>query len=53
MSLGPIPWTAIVAYGERAGLDGREVDALVAIITAMDNAYLEWQAAKAKGGGGG
>ena len=50
MGAGPIPWHVIVDYGARFGLDDEEVDALVVIIFAMDNAWLSWQG-KNKGKG--
>lgn len=49
MGLGPIPWSSIVAYGERAGLDDVDlVDAFVRIIREMDVGWLKWQEAQAK-----
>jgi hypothetical protein len=40
MDLGPIPWTAIVAYADRAGLDPAGCEAFVAVIRTLDGAYL-------------
>lgn len=53
MELGEIPWSKIVEYGCRAGLDQDMVDALVFIIREMDGAYLDWmqkEASKARQG---
>ena len=44
MSAGPIPWRDIIDYGERAGLDPGEIEALVEIVRTMDGAWLDWQA---------
>lgn len=46
--LGKIPWTAIVQYGDRAGLSPDMVDNLVLIIRMMDGTYRKWQDAEAK-----
>lgn len=40
MGIGPIPWTAIVAYADRAGLDRRAADVFLTCIRALDAAYL-------------
>lgn len=42
MGLGAIPWSKIVQYGDRVGLDGPNTDNFVIIIKAMDTAYLTW-----------
>ena len=42
--MGPVPWDIAVEYGHHVGLDGSIVDAFVAIIRAMDAAYLSWVA---------
>lgn len=42
-SLGPIPWSRIVAYGERSGLSPGMVDVVVEVVQAMDGAYLKWR----------
>lgn len=47
-SLGPIPWSRIVAYGERAGLSSGTVDVLVEVVQALDGAYLRWRADEAE-----
>jgi len=46
--LGAIPWTAIVQYGLRAGLNDAMVDTLVLIIRQMDEAYARWHEAEVK-----
>ncbi len=48
MAEGPIPWTAINAYGYRHGYTEDEFDRLVAIITGLDNAYLKHRNNKQK-----
>ena len=48
MAEGPIPWTAIDAYGYRHGYIEDEFDRLVAVITGMDNAYLKHRNDKQK-----
>jgi len=45
---GPIPWTAIVEYADRAGLELDVEAGFVRVIRAMDAAYLEWYAKKAE-----
>lgn len=40
---GAIPWTAIVQYGDREGMDQALVDALVIIIRGMESAYNKFQ----------
>lgn len=42
MGVGPIPWTSIQEYADRAELDSDERDNLTYLIRAMDNAYLDW-----------
>jgi hypothetical protein len=39
---GPIPWTAIVEYADRAGLESDVSQGFIRIIRAMDLVYLEW-----------
>jgi len=46
MDLGPIPWTAIVNYGERAGLEPDTIEAFVIVIRTMDGAYRKWHDAE-------
>jgi hypothetical protein len=46
MSLGPIPWSKIVAYAEFVGLDWPNTYAFVEIIRKMDRAWMEDQAEK-------
>lgn len=43
-SLGPIPWSSVVRYGARAGLDREASDVLWAHVRALDSAYLAWHA---------
>jgi len=42
MSLGPIPWTAVHAYGVAAGLDALMLLVFEKVIAEMDSAFLEW-----------
>lgn len=44
MSLGPIPWSKIVAYAEHYGLEKDVTEAFVDIIREMDSAYLDYNA---------
>lgn len=46
MATGPIPWTAIVAYADRAGLAGATAAAFVEVIRVMDQGYLEDERAR-------
>ncbi len=39
--IGPVPWTAIVSYADRAGLDREAGDLFVEAIRALDRAYLD------------
>lgn len=39
--IGPIPWTAIVAYADRAGLDREAGDVLVEVVRSLDRVYLD------------
>lgn len=41
MSLGPIPWSSINAYGLRMDLDLDEFEKFEGLIRAMDGAYLD------------
>lgn len=43
MSFGTIPWSKMVQYGDRAGLDGGMVNAFVILIKILDAAYLDWR----------
>jgi hypothetical protein len=45
-TLAPIPWSKIIQFGERCGLDSGMVEALVIIIRMMDKVWLEWQQKK-------
>jgi hypothetical protein len=40
MSMGPIPWTAMVTYADRYRLDYDVAEAFVDIMRSMDAAYL-------------
>jgi hypothetical protein len=40
-SMGPIPWTAILRYGEYYGLDRLRMDAFFRIIRSLDEFYTE------------
>jgi len=46
---GPIPWTAVDAYGRRLELTGDAFDRFAALLAAMDRAYLDWKAEVANG----
>ena len=39
--MGPIPWTSVVMYSDRYGLEPDVSEAFVDIIREMDNAYME------------
>lgn len=43
MALGPIPYTTMVWYAERKGLDPEAVEDFCALLTAMDVAFLKRQ----------
>lgn len=45
---GPIPWTAIVDYADRAGLVPDVAAGFVRVIRSMDSVYLEWFGKKQK-----
>jgi hypothetical protein len=45
---GPIPWTAIIEYSDRAMLELDVEAGFVRIIRALDFVYLEWYAKKIK-----
>lgn len=49
MTIGPIPWTVIKAYGEDYGLDNEALQLFVYVIMAMDVEYLKWAAEERKG----
>jgi hypothetical protein len=40
MSLGPIPWTAIVEYAERKGLDSSMIPVFEVVMRELDECYL-------------
>jgi len=48
MSVGPIPWTAIMDYAKAWELDPYQTEDLMDIVRAMDNAYLTWEAKRTK-----
>lgn len=48
MSLGPIPWSAMIQYAEWYGLDRDVTEAFVDIVREMDTAYLNYQAEEQK-----
>lgn len=41
--IGPIPWSKIVEYGSRKGLDDVMIDVLVVAVREMDEAWLAHQ----------
>jgi len=45
---GPIPWSSIDRYAQRAEVEGDGFDRLKRMIRAMDRAYLEHMAAEIK-----
>lgn len=45
---GLIPWSRIREYGLHVGLDDDIIDAFIALIRAMDGAYLKWIAEQAE-----
>lgn len=49
--VGPIPWTVIVAYGDRKGLDRDLMDLFEVVMRALDEAYLAWQRESKVSGG--
>lgn len=42
-AIGPIPWSRIIDYGQRAGLDKQMQDVLVRVLRTLDEEYLKWQ----------
>ncbi len=42
--VGPIPWSRIVEYGDRSGLEPDLVESLVMVVRALDEVYLGWTA---------
>lgn len=46
--VGPIPWTAVVDYGLRFGLDDDMLAPFVTVIRAMDAEYVQWNSAESK-----
>ena len=43
MGEGPIPWTAVIQYADREGLDPVGCRVFVKIMQALDAKYLEWR----------
>lgn len=43
---GPIPWTAIVQYADRQGVEEEVTAALEKVMRSLDSAYLRWYASK-------
>lgn len=48
MSIGSIPWTAMIDYTERYGLDWHTSEAFVDIIRSIDSGYIEYVVAEQK-----
>lgn len=48
MSIGPIPWTAMVLYADRQRLDWDVTEAFIDIIRQMDNSFVDYQTAEQK-----
>ncbi len=42
MAMGPIPQSAIIAYGLRAELDSDTMGLFEAVIRSLDAAYIDW-----------
>ena len=40
---GPIPWTVIMQFADRQGLDKEATDIFLEIIRSLDSAWLEYQ----------
>lgn len=51
MDVGPIPWTAVQAYGAAHRYDSEQADALHQHVRALDQRYLSWLA-KQRGSSG-
>lgn len=49
-SVGPIPWNRTMEYAVWKGLDVINTRVLVAVIKAMDQAYLDWMHTKSDDG---
>jgi hypothetical protein len=41
-AIGPIPWSKIVLYGEKKGLDYTMCSVFEHVLREMDEAYLKW-----------
>jgi len=41
-AVGPIPWTAIHAYGSMIGLDRGMIEVFTVVIQRLDSRFLEW-----------
>lgn len=42
----PIPWSAVQAWCDRAGLEADDREFLVVLVAAMDREYLTWRGEK-------
>lgn len=48
MSAGPIPWRDIVAFAMHRNYDPERTDALVTVVRAMDDVFLDYQEQRSK-----
>jgi len=48
MSLGPIPWSKIVQYADRSGLEPDVAEAFVDIMRTMDVEFMKYNTAEQK-----
>ena len=48
MSVGPIPWSSMMAFADHVGLDDDNRVRFEKIISALDATYLKWVAAESK-----
>ena len=48
MAVGPIPWSSIVDYADRAGLKGDSAETFTTIMMSLDHAYLADERARQK-----
>jgi len=49
MGIGPIPWSAIHAWGSRNRIYGDDFERLLMMIRGLDSVYMDKQAKKSKG----
>jgi len=47
-TIGPIPWTAAMAYAEHAGLDREMSDVFLEVVRGLDATWIEWQSQQRK-----